>query len=596
MRSRSLSSSIVLFSALLASCTTLSPTVQQADQYTDALLEKADDLRAQAKSPLPQLDMSSIQVQDGFYVGSISHKKSDGNLLPVEVEQGGVTLVSGQSADIYQIAQLVTDATNIPVIVSDDVTSSSSGNGSGSKSGGGSSAVGTMLSGFINTGVSAPAGGGNAAGGLASRNPLADKGKMRVDHSGPLSKFLDHVAGYYNLGWRFSGGTIHFFRNATRTYTVAALPTKITSQATLTSGLTGGSSGGSGGGTSGSANMNAAITTNIDFWGDFQNSIGTIIGSSGTYIVNQSAGTVTVTAPYDVLDDIGDYIEYVNKTLLRQVLVRVEIYSLTLDAESFLNFSPRAAWSDNNGTVGLFGGSPDSTNFHIDPSTGIAPGAIAPTAGQALVGTMASGTGSGLLTGVINGKWKGTGGAFNLGDLDNKATLVTSASLTTMSGQPVPLQVGNSQDYISQIQTTLSTMGTSQTSVTTSTVTSGLSLNLLPKVMDDGKVLIQYAVSLSDSPTFTKVTVGDGSIQELSINQKSFIQQALINNGATLVLAGFENILGIDDKAGVGKASFALLGGSYAVQKERTITVIALTPLVLDNEDTAARMQQQAKV
>ena len=193
---------------------------------------------------------------------------------------------------------------------------------------------------------------------------------------------------------------------------------------------------------------------------------------------------------------------------------------------------------------------------------------------------------SAILT--FGGKLAGSQAVLQALDSLGTTDVVTSASVTTMSGQPVPLQVGKTTGYVSQIGSTSLSDTSSSTTATASTISSGFSLNVLPKVMDDGKVLLQYSINLSSlagqDRGFDSVDIGGGQKMEVpDINQRSFIQEGMIDNGATLVLAGFEAMQDNSTDNGMGTPNFKLLGGTRSGAHDRQVLVICITPVVLDH-------------
>ncbi|EOX7395783.1 secretin N-terminal domain-containing protein, partial [Enterobacter quasiroggenkampii] len=315
----------------------------------------------------------------------------------------------------------------------------------------------------------------------------------------------------------------------------------------------GGNSTGSGGSSTGSQSLNIDLT--LDFWQDLEKNLKIIIGNRGTFNISTSTSSVVVQTTPSNMERVADYIDELNKELIRQVTVNVVVYSVNTTDSNNLAMSLKGVLSSGGKVLGAL-----SNDFAV---------ANSPT-----------------LSGFINGDQDTNNSVImNLLASAGKVSIVTSASVTTMSGQPVPLQVGNDRTYVSEIGTTLGQTASTST-VSTSSISSGFSMNLLPRVMDNGNVLLQYGINISSlagsNNGFEAVTVSGTTIQLPNVDQRTFVQSSLLRNGSTLVLAGYEQQRDETADQGVGRPDFKLLGGGKRSTNERNVIVICITPTVIN--------------
>ena len=90
--------------------------------------------------------------------------------------------------------------------------------------------------------------------------------------------------------------------------------------------------------------------------------------------------------------------------------------------------------------------------------------------------------------------------------------------------------------------------------------------------------------SSSSSDDDSSSSGGDSEfIQNPVIETRGFTQEVAMKSGETLILAGYERVEDTTDKQGVGNPKNTLLGGSQTAEKDRTVLVIMLTPVVLES-------------
>lgn len=576
-----------LTSLLLSSCSL--QTVSTADRVNGEAMGDAARRMDEARQPLRPDLLSSVRVEDGIFTTATAHRSDRGEPLPRKWErEDGFVIQQATLMPLFEIGTKITDVTGIPVEFAPDVFEAmGSATATGAPAPGGT--AGPMgltapappnLNSMLGTmGLSGPTAAGNTAG--ASGNMIrpisGTRAAMKVDFKGRLSSFLNQVSTQFGVAWEYSGGQVRVFKNATRTYTIHALPATIVMSSALTadSAAASGGGGGSSGGVSGGSNQKIANAVNIDTWKDIGNAVTTLVGSFGKVSSSVSTGTITVTAPPSVLAKVETYVSGQNARLARQVTVSVQVLNV-------------AVTDDDNATFDLAGALKDATRY------GFAFGNAASTAASAI----SAGT-PGIALNILKptgtaGQLSGTSGIISALSTKGKVTVKTTANLTTANGVPAPLQIANTRGFVQTITVSNGvSAGTStnsqNTTITPGTVTTGFSMSLLPRIDPDGQgLLMQFGISMSElnGPTdgFRQFSAGGNTIQLPDINSRNFVQQAFVPNGATLVLAGFEQTQDHSTHSGMGMSDFWALGGGQTGQHERNIIVILMSPVVVSQQ------------
>ena len=170
--------------------------------------------------------------------------------------------------------------------------------------------------------------------------------------------------------------------------------------------------------------------------------------------------------------------------------------------------------------------------------------------------------------------------------------MITSGTVTTLNNKPAPIQVVRKQNYISEITKTNSGGDGNYYDISTETeeIETGFTLDILPRILEHGRLLLMFNLTLSDLISLEKVPLGgngeedDGQyIQNPIIESRGFTQEVALKSGESLVLTGYERVENSSEKTGVGSATNSLLGGSAVAKKTRSILVIILTPVILES-------------
>src|SRR5204863_1303713 len=143
-------------------------------------------------------------------------------------------------------------------------------------------------------------------------------------------------------------------------------------------------------------------------------------------------------------------------------------------------------------------------------------------------------------------KWAGSSMIINALSTQGKVRKETSASVATLNHQPVPVQVARQTAYLKSSQTTISANVGTTTSLSPGVVTSGFTMTVLPNVLDNGTVMLQFSTDISTLRQITTVSSGGSSsssqIQTPEIDTRNFLQRVAMKSGQTLVVSGFEQM------------------------------------------------------
>ena len=385
---------------------------------------------------------------------------------------------------------------------------------------------------------------------------------MIIQFSGKLSALLNMVAAHFNIAWYYNKEKITIDYVVNKSFDVPALPVIANMSFNVGTGTSSSDE------NSRIASIQSATTNSItDIWQDVQNGLSKIIkvnNSTNDFTVSISTGVVTVSADPNTVKRVANYIKHLNKRLQDQVAISVKVYSVGLrDADSY-EFDILGLF-EQAGKYGIgFGQLGNESNLSVSTEGA---GGI----GWALLDNDSGFSGSGALFQALSER----------GDV----TVVTSASVTTLNGVPVPLQVGQERDYVSEIEVTTNDDSVT-TEITTNTVSAGFNLHLIPLIGRDGNLTLQFGMNISElagtESGFDTFTANGQTVQLRRINQRNFVQQVKIPHKKTLVLAGFEQVRTTTNNQGTGSPYVPILGGGKRSSQEREIIVIAITPTVLN--------------
>lgn len=340
---------------------------------------------------------------------------------------------------------------------------------------------------------------GEQRGASANHSPLLIEG---IRWQGPLEGLLDTVAAGLGLSWKYSAGMITFYYLESRTFQIYAIPSETKMRSTVQSGIDlGRSSEQSSSKEQGQSTQTTSVSLTSSMVQDIHRNIQSMLTPQlGQMSVATSTGTITVTDTPDTLDRVARYIRHENQTITKQVLLNIKLLSVQLTQTDQIGINWKKLLYDGGHSLLK---SVSATSPHIM--------AAANGSMVAILGSERLNTPELLLNALAE---------------QGKVSIVTSPSVTTLNLQPVPVQVATQEGYLAQVEVTKN-KGEHSVSMKPGMITHGFNMSLLPFVMADNQLLLQYAINLSELITLqTFGDKGESQIQLPKINTRLFSQKS----------------------------------------------------------------------
>lgn len=505
----------------VASCSLPTDYDAAIERDVDATIKYKED----AKAPQAPADTDVIRIKDDIWLGDTSEIEYEGDKpLPSYLETSdGVTLISNRPITLYEIGNMISQITSIKMRFAPQLESAAKA--AADKNAPTVNKVGSKWS---------------------------DTSRMLVSYKGSLSGLLDEVCSYFGVWWKYEHGEIYIYKYTTKTFTLYTLPTKPSMTSSVSSSKGGGS-------------ISSGVSS-IDLWGNIVTAVKSMLGTGSSLITDPMNGTLTITATPTEIKKVAKFVHEQNIRLSRQVAISVKVLQVEVDERHGFGFDLNAAFKDrteNGGNISLLGA--NGPSGLVDANSGLS---------------------MKILSGDVT-----INAAMQALATQGTTTLVTSGTVTTMNNKPAPIQVIKKQNYISEYtKTNNGTVGGEQSydiTVETEEIETGFTLDVLPRIMDHGRLMMLFSLSLSDLLALENVNLDaseeSGYIQNPITEERGFSQEVALKSGETLVLSGYERVETKSQKEGLGAVNNNILGGSQTQDKNRTIVVILLTPVVLES-------------
>lgn len=295
-------------------------------------------------------------------------------------------------------------------------------------------------------------------------------------------------------------------------------------------GMPGGSSGSSGssGGSAGSS-MTAEFTVNgkthVEKVPALQKSLAALAGKGSHVSINETTGIISVTADGRGLARSMTWIRH----YVRSADTRVQIHVAVLEVSLTNGFQ----WGINWSKIASLAGAATTLNFS---NTAPVLGTPAATANTSTTGASTVNYTGSSVTALITA----------LRTVTN-VRIVSEPSLVVEDGTPSTLFSGTKLPYVGSVSSNVTGLsGTSSTGAGLSYALNGLSLSVVPDVLDGRLVHLTLVPALSEINQFDTFTVDGNQLQGPVQNLRQVYIQVLVPSGRTLIIGGSRQMSSTD--------------------------------------------------
>lgn len=348
-------------------------------------------------------------------------------------------------------------------------------------------------------------------------------------------------------------------------------------------------------------------TSKTDFWPAFQQALEALIGTEDgrKVIIQPHAGLVVVRALPSELDIVAEYLQRIEGSLQRQVILEAKIIEVQLNDgfQTGINWGSLIHNGTNLARIGQVGGgtSLSSGSSEIAGSNGN----FNPSDPTAINGLVSSAFGGVFSAAVEFDDFQAFVEAVKTqGDVQ----VLSSPRISTLNNQKAVIKVGTDEFFVTEVSSDTDTeTDTATADITLTPFFSGIALDVTPQISENGQVTLHIHPTVSEVEDQTKVITVNGQEQSLPLAFSSVRESDTIvsaRNGQVVVIGGLMKNTEITESAGVPLLS-DIPGVGYLFRHQQDSTrktelIILLRPQVVnqdqdwanDIEQSRQRMQQ----
>lgn len=342
-----------------------------------------------------------------------------------------------------------------------------------------------------------------------------------------------------------------------------------------------------------------------DFWAELKSALEGIVGSKEgrSVVISPQSGVVVVRAMWDELRNVATYLKATQLSVDRQVILDAKILEVQLNDhfQSGINWASFASFAGNASNKVAGGFVAPGAGLAALPIDGSNPSAmsggtnaITATTGAAL---SAPSNAAGSLFGLA---FQTRNFAALISFLETQGTVhvLSSPRIATLNNQKAVLKVGQDEFFVTNVSstTTTGTATTTTPNVTLQPFFSGVSLDVMPQIDEDGNIILHIHPSVVNVSTVEKnINLGSGGSLILPLASSTVSETDSVvrgQDGNIIAIGGLMRQAVTSDRSQVPVAGDAPVIGSLfrntnRISQKRELVILLKPTVVQGNESWA---------
>jgi type IVB pilus formation R64 PilN family outer membrane protein len=384
--------------------------------------------------------------------------------------------------------------------------------------------------------------------------------RISVYHDGTIRSWLDNLALASGYAYKINDNHISWHRMMTASFDIMAISGSRNH-------LVGSSSGGGSSGQQGAGGSGGAITKEfsnnkgtLSVWQDLKEILTSLVSEEGTFFVSEANTSITVKDFPENVRSIASVIDEFNQRLSAQVVLDVQILSVTLEEDRADGIDWNLVKTNTDTTLDFSHGLNESDD--VETTSGI------PTKFSVIIpdGSRSYFTGSDVLIEAL--------------ELQGDVSVVTSPRAVTLNNEVAEIRINLNTTYLASSSTTISD-DIVETELTPDVAIDGFTMYLLPKIdVPNREVYLQLSTTVAELQKLSKIEAGRSLIQVPKIQDSKVNTRARLKSGETLLISGYQQYFASSEKS--GQFGIDLFGRKHSRSKKHEMMVL-LTPIIVDD-------------